>query len=161
MLQQTRCCRLVCCSYHKAVCDRLQPQLFLVLISQILPDGYGLYRMRLQLGYQSRSQRFLRKKSNSMLRIYRPSALTVASHWFCAMENTVSFGDAVPIPNAVSRAMLNNLSICCINGFCFYNLNPLMIPSHTSIGLFNNQQWVKERNIHLSKYTFQTGSAGW
>ena len=64
-----------------------------------------------------------------MLRIYRPSALTVASHWFCAMENTVSFGDAVPIPNAVSRAMLNNLSICCINGFCFYNLNPLMIPA--------------------------------
>lgn len=56
-----------------------------------------------------------------------------------AMENTVSFGDAVPIPNAVSRAMLNNLSICCINGFCFYNLNPLVVPSHTPIGLFDNQ----------------------
>ena len=28
------------------------------------------------------------------------------------------------------------------------------------LGLFNNQQRIKERNIHLSENTFQTGSAG-
>ena len=35
-----------------------------------------------------------------------------------------------------------------------------MIPSHTSICFFDNQQWVKERNIHFPKNVFQTGSAG-
>ena len=112
------------------------------------------------LGCWIPSQEFLKKKNNSILRIYRPSVHTVASHWFCAMENTVSFGDAVPIQNAVLHARLNSLSICCTRGFSFYNLHPLVIPSHTSISFFNNQHWVKERNIHLSKYAFQTGSAG-
>ena len=112
------------------------------------------------LGYWSRSQRFLKKKNNSILRIYRPNVHTVVSHWFCAMENTVSFGDAVPIQNAVLHARLNSLSICCTRGFSFYNLYPLVVPSHTPIGLFNNQQRIKERNIHLPEDTFQTGSAG-
>ena len=114
----------------------------------------------LGLGYWSRSQRFLKKKNNSILRIYRPNVHTVVSHWFCAMENTVSFGDAVPIQNAVLHARLNSLSICCTRGFSFYNLYPLVVPSHTPIGLFNNQQRIKERNIHLPEDTFQTGSAG-
>ena len=35
-----------------------------------------------------------------------------------------------------------------------------VIPSHTSICFFDNQQWVKERNIHFPKNVFQTGSAG-
>lgn len=76
------------------------------------------------------------------------------------MENTVSFGDAVPIQNAVLHARLNSLSICCTRGFSFYNLHPLVVPSHTPIGLFNNQQRIKERNIHLPEDAFQTGSAG-
>ena len=40
------------------------------------------------------------------------------------------------------------------------HLHPLVIPSHTSICFFDNQQWVKERNIHFPKNVFQTGSAG-
>lgn len=40
------------------------------------------------------------------------------------------------------------------------HLHPLVIPSHTPIGLFNNQQRIKERNLHLPENIFQTGSAG-
>lgn len=40
------------------------------------------------------------------------------------------------------------------------HLHPLVVPSHTPIGLFNNQQRIKERNIHLPEDAFQTGSAG-
>ena len=42
----------------------------------------------------------------------------------------------------------------------FYNLHPLVIPSHAPIVFFNNQQRIIERNIHLPENAFQTGSAG-
>ncbi len=76
------------------------------------------------------------KESNSILRIYRPSVHTVASHWFCAMENTVSFGDAVPIKMPF-YTRLNSLSICCTRGFsfiiCTHWLSPAMRPLVFSI----------------------------